>query len=185
MDKKELRQMMHEKRKNLTPQQVSTFSVEIIRKLIALPILAESKFVMSYMPYGNEVDIMPLNRWLLEKGKHLCIPRVLNPAEMDAVQINSLGKDLIKSGFGISEPSKECDHVDISKIELILVPGVAFDRQRNRMGHGRGYYDRFIEKCENNIFTIGIAYGFQVLNNIPYDLHDKKMNVIVTEKEII
>jgi 5-formyltetrahydrofolate cyclo-ligase len=103
---------------------------------------------------------------------------------MDAVQITGLDKDLVKNGFGILEPRKEAEPADIRKIDLILVPGVAFDRLGNRLGHGKGFYDRFLESC-NNAYTIGIAYDFQVFNNIPCELHDKKMDAITTESGVL
>jgi 5-formyltetrahydrofolate cyclo-ligase len=184
MDKKEFRQMMHEQRKKLTPDEVRLLSEKIVKALTAFPLLSKSRFIMSYMPYGNEVDIMPLNRRLLDEGKALCVPRVLNGSQMDAVQVTSLDKDFVKNGFGILEPRKEAEPADIRKIDLILVPGVAFDLLGNRLGHGKGFYDRFLESC-NNAYTIGIAYDFQVFNNIPCELHDKKMDAVVTESGVL
>jgi 5-formyltetrahydrofolate cyclo-ligase len=183
MDKKELRQMMHEQRKKLKPDEVRLLSEKILKALIAFPLLSKSRFIMSYMPYGNEADIMPLNRKLLDEGKDLCVPRVLNGSQMDAVWVTGLDKDFIKNGFGILEPGKEAEPADIRKIDLVLVPGVAFDRLGNRLGHGKGFYDRFLENC-NNTYTIGVAYDFQLLDGIPCELHDKKMDAVVTESGV-
>ena len=91
-------------------------------------------------------------------------------------------KELVKVGaFGIIEPLG--DEIDCNIIDFIIVPGVAFDRNLNRLGRGKGYYDRLLS--ESNAFFAGIGYQMQVLEKIPVEDHDIKMNCIITEREIL
>lgn len=184
-DKRSLRKIMHEKRNSLSSHEVAKASGKIVEKLVNLPYVKESRIIMSFMPYGNEVNIIPLNEWILEQGKALCIPRVLDGTNMDAVKIDSIMTGLVKNSYGIYEPSKDLKPIEPEKIELILVPGVAFDINGNRLGHGKGYYDRFLLNRSKNAITLGIAYSFQVLDSIPHDEHDVRLDGIVTESEVI
>lgn len=94
------------------------------------------------------------------------------------------GKESLKAGaFGILEPTEDCVAVPENEIDLIIVPGVAFDRQRNRLGRGKGFYDRLLSTL--NVPKIGISYDFQLKDQIPVEPFDRKMDLIITEKEII
>ena len=94
------------------------------------------------------------------------------------------GTDSLKPGiFGIMEPIEQKTTVDESEIDLIIVPGVAFDRQLNRMGRGKGYYDRLLSTLQ--VPKIGICFDFQLQDMIPIEPFDKKMDMIITEKEVI
>ena len=91
-----------------------------------------------------------------------------------------LGKDALQKGaFNIWEPDDTCPIVGLQEIELIIVPGVAFDRSRNRLGRGKGFYDRILTQLE--IPKIGICFDFQLKEHIPTEAFDEKMDVILTE----
>ena len=179
-----MRSIVLDQRNKFSLDQIQLSSDAIVNTLINFPVLNKSNLILSYIPYGKEVDILRLNQWILDHGKGLCLPRVLNDTDMEAVQVESLNKGFAKSRFGILEPAKESEPVDIRKINLILVPGLAFDWNGNRLGHGKGYYDRFLERCGKNTHTIGIAFRFQVFDSIPFDPHDKRMDEIVTESQL-
>jgi 5-formyltetrahydrofolate cyclo-ligase len=94
------------------------------------------------------------------------------------------GKDSVKAGiFGILEPTEKAQTVPEEEIDLIIVPGVAFDRQHNRLGRGKGYYDRLLSTLKAP--KIGICYNFQLQDTIPVEPFDKKMDMVITEKETI
>ncbi len=183
MNKNELRRLMLDQRKKLSQEQVNIASEAIVDAIKNLSLFKQSKIIMSYMPFGNEVNVLPLNQWILDQGMSLCIPRVVSGTEMDAVKIESLNHDLIKSRLGILEPNLMAEPVDVSKIELILVPGLAFDRDGNRLGHGKGYYDRFLAKCSTKTFLLGLAYSFQFFDKIPFDPYDIRIKGLVTENQ--
>lgn len=185
MDKSQLRKNISQKRRMLDDDFARSASRTIVRTLRNISELKSANIVLSYMPYGKEVDISPLNRWILEQGKILCLPRVKSPTEMEARIVNDLINGLSKGSFGILEPTVDNEFVDSAEIDLVLVPGLAFDKNGNRMGHGNGYYDRFLSLCSKKTMFIGVAYSFQVLDSIPSDLYDVKVHKIVTEKYTI
>ncbi|MGI6124150.1 MAG: 5-formyltetrahydrofolate cyclo-ligase [Acetivibrionales bacterium] len=186
MEKNQLRKEISKKRNQLNENAAKNASETIVRTLESLPDLLQAKVIFSYMPYGKEVDIKPLNQWILDQGKVLCLPRVINSVEMEAREINSINNEgLFESSFGILEPTTENKLVDIDKIDSIIVPGLAFDKTGNRMGHGRGYYDRFLSRCPATTIFIGVAYSFQVFNSIPFDNYDVKVHKVITEEYTI
>lgn len=180
MEKKQLREIVLKERRSLTHDEIEKVSRSIVSELKQLPVISESSSIMSYMPYGNEVDIRPFNQWILDNGKILLLPRVLNDRDMDAVRVRDIETGLAKSRFGIYEPAPDQLSYPEEEIEVILVPGVAFDRKGNRLGHGRGYYDRFLSRCGQKTVFIGIAYSFQVFDSIPSDQHDIRVHQVIT-----
>ncbi len=185
MDKRQLRKEINKKRKMLDENNVKDASEKIVETLQNLLDLKSSNIVLSYMPYGNEVDIKPLNQWILSQGKVLCLPRVISPTEMEPRIVNNLERGFYKSSFGILEPTVENVLIDKANIDLVLAPGLAFDRTGNRMGHGSGYYDRFLISCSKRTLFVGVGYSFQVLDSIPFDSYDVKVHKIVTEEYTI
>lgn len=184
-EKSVLRKSMLEKRNSLSQEEVKKASSEIVEKLKSLPLINKSSIIMSYMPFGNEADVTSLNQWILDSGKQLCLPRVTDGSTMDAVSVQSIRNGLVKNTYGIMEPDKGLGPFEPEKIELILVPGVVFDINGSRIGYGKGYYDRFLKNCGTQTIALGIAYSFQVLDFIPYDEHDVRLDGIVTENKII
>lgn len=184
MEKDEIRKIVLDKRGKLTKKKVETASKSIIEIIKDLEVFKESRMILSYMPYGQEVDIMPLNQFILDNEKRLCLPRVRSSTEMDCAEVESLSEKMIKSKFGIMEPSPELKPSNLESIDLILVPGLAFDREGNRIGHGKGYYDRFLAQIKKEMFTLGIAYAFQVFDTLPSDPFDKKVKGIVSENQL-
>jgi len=185
MDKSQLRKEISQKRRMLDDDFVKNASQIIVGTLQNLSELKSANIVLSYMPYGKEVDIDPLNRWLLDQGKTLCLPRVTGPTKMEARMVNDLINGLSKGPFGILEPTADNELIDAAEIDLVLVPGLAFDKTGNRMGHGAGYYDRFLTTCSEKAKFVGVAYWFQIFDTIPAYLYDVRVHKIVTEKHTI
>ena len=184
MEKEEIRRIILEKRSKLTKKKVETASKAIIEIIKDLEAFRESRMILSYMPYGQEVDLLPLNQFILDNEKRLCLPRVRSSTEMDCAEVESLSENMIISKFRIMEPSPELKPSDLDSIDFVLVPGLAFDREGNRIGHGKGYYDRFLAQINKETFTLGIAYAFQVFDRIPSDPFDKKVKGIVSENQL-
>lgn len=185
MNKIELRKEISKKRKLLDINEAKKASEIIVNKMQGLADLKSAKLVFSFMPYGKEVDIKPLNQWILDQGKTLCLPRVINQTEMEPRVVNNINQGFSKSAFGVLEPTGNNELIDIDKIDLILVPGLAFDKSGNRMGHGKGYYDRFLSRCPKSTLFIGVAFSFQILDSIPFNKFDVKVHSIITEKYTI
>lgn len=153
----------------------------IIKKVSRLKVFKESKNILFYLPILGEVNLVQL--FILYKDeKKFILPRIKKNHLLDLHYINDL--TLISKGkYNLSEPQKSLKKARLEDIDLILVPGIAFDSKGHRIGYGKGYYDRLLQKT--NSLKIGIAYDFQSLNKIPSEKHDVTMDYIITEKKHI
>ena len=174
MNKFELRKEMLNKRKNiLNKKELSTV---IVNKIIDLDIYKESRVVALYNSLPNEVDTKDLINKSLDKI--VLLPKIINN-EMVFIEIDSNTK-YEKSSIGVLEP---LGTIYNGPIDIIIVPGVAFDRKLNRLGFGKGYYDRYLSNKE--IYKVGICFSGQLIDTLPTDNHDIKMDLVITEKELI
>lgn len=178
MNKKELRQLIRKKRENLSSEFIADASEKIFNFLLENKILENSVDIMSYLDFKNEVKTDKINQWIKNNLKKLYLPRVINKEEMIIIE----DKDKFSvSSFGNSEPLGDEYQGDI---DLIIVPGVVFDKFGNRIGFGRGYYDRFFNKYPN-AKKVAIAFEMQVIDEkIEIDIYDKKVDILVTEKNV-
>jgi 5-formyltetrahydrofolate cyclo-ligase len=155
---------------------------EIIKKLLITKVFQEAVNILFYTPIKNEVDTKPLIELVLKKNKNVLVPRVENEQNMDAYKISSL-KDLEKGTFGILEAKRNCKKFPKKDIDLVIVPGVAFDISGHRIGFGQGYYDAFLNDIKAK--KIALAYDFQIVKNIPDEEHDVKMDLVITPSKTI
>ena len=179
MNKKEVRTLIKERRMNLSKEYIDVASNKIFEKLLENEDFKNAKIVMSYMDFKNEVKTDKINTFIKNSGKMLVLPKVIDKETMIAIEDKN---QYIVSPFGNKEPDgKEY----IGNIDVIITPGVAFDRNKNRVGFGRGYYDRFFLK-HPNAKKIAIAFEEQMINEgIETDKYDKKVDVLITEDNII
>ena len=173
MPKATLRKEMLEKRRLFASDEISAILCE---KAAALPELQNAETVMLYLSAKSEVNTALLLSLLLREGKKVCAPRVLDDENMEAARIDESGFQ--KGRFGLWEPKGERQDA----IDFIFVPGVAFDKQGNRLGYGKGYYDRFL--AAHPAKTAGLCYSCQVVSKVPSHLHDKPLDMILTEEAI-
>ncbi len=149
-------------------------SLEIKKGLFALEEFKSAKTVMFYVSKDGEVDTIQMIKDTLRMGKRVAVPVTkVEKKELIASQILDLEKELTRGPYGILEPkSGYVRPVPIEKIDLIVVPGVAFDKMGRRLGRGAGYYDRFLKKFHKDVPFIGLAFDFQVVENLPTLSHD-------------
>lgn len=141
---------------------------------------------MSYVGIGNEAHTKGIIKTLLKKEKNVSVPLCI-PKDRDLIasQIYNIN-ELKPSYFGLLEPEKDCLRpVEPEDIEIVLVPGLAFDRKGNRLGYGMGYYDRFLKKLNPGAIKIGLAFSFQILQEVPVGPLDHSLDLIITDEEII
>lgn len=182
MDKQHIRDCIRKERNALSQEVVEEKSAQVYNRLIGLPEVQDAKTVLTYADFNNEIQMGEITGWLLFKGKTVGLPVVENH-EMYAVKYN--GVPMQKSGFGIEQPAIDPDNILApADISLILCPGLAFSKDKERIGFGRGYYDRFMEKAPQAL-KIGIAYDFQILAAIPSEPGDIPVDMIVTPDCII
>ena len=136
-----------------------------------------AKVVGAYFAFGSEVATELIIEHAKMLGKKIALPRV----EEDKITFYELSstKSLIRGRFGIMEPPP---YGQMGEIDLLVVPGIAFDKKGNRLGYGKGFYDRLLSGTRT--FSIGLAYSFQVLENLPHDRYDKRLDAIASEDGI-
>ena len=177
MEKAEVRKMMRELKRAVPLEEKLRRSEGIMRKVEALPEFQKAKVVLLYWSMADEVQTHAfVEKWY--KDKVLLLPCV----DGDDLRLRQYtGPECLVAGeqFGIGEPTGE-EFIDLDRVELIIVPGVAFDRHCNRMGRGRGFYDRLL-KSTPNALKIGVAFDFQMLEEIPTEPFDVKMNHVISE----
>ncbi len=175
--KKIIREALLQKRELHTTAEEDANRVK--EKFLSLPQLKEAKYILLYYPHKNEVNTISIISELLKQDKIVLLPKVQKDTILP-IQIKSLN-DLKKGYAGIKEPKGET--VSPEKIDIIVVPGVAFDKQGYRLGYGKGFYDRFLSNI--NPLKVGLAYDFQILENLPKEQHDVPLDIIITPSKII
>lgn len=188
--KEKIRIQTLEKRCLLSEQQTREKSRRIFEKLMLLKAFKESFVILCYVDFRNEVITRDFIKDCLGMGKRVTVPRIekvaQNHSEMKALEIRNPENDLEKGHFGILEPVKEI-HCEVSpwEIDLVVVPGVAFSRDRHRIGYGAGYYDRFLQQVRESCLKVGIAFECQMVDSIPVEAHDIPLDLIITEEREI
>jgi len=184
-EKKTIRAAMLRIRSELDPDTVREYSSAIQRRILESQIFKISSVIMAYMPIKNEIRTELLIRAGLDSGKTVLLPRVKDSETMEAVPIKDLDADLQSGAMGIMEPRPSIPAADPETIDLVILPGIAFDRRGFRLGFGAGYYDRFIPRLRKDCVLLAPAYSFQVLDHIPTSSFDQPIHWIVTEKEAL
>jgi 5-formyltetrahydrofolate cyclo-ligase len=189
-NKKALREKLIRLRTGLAKDQVYSKSLDITKKLQDMDIFKNSGFILCYVDFKNEVMTRDFIRQSLKKGKKVAVPLVECGAngqkKMLASQIHSVDNDLQTGFCNICEPKKECVMpVDPLMLDLIIVPGIAFDREKNRLGYGGGFFDSFMRKVKNNCTKAALAFDIQIVDRIPAEPHDVKVDMIITEAQTI
>lgn len=155
-------------------------SLAIINKIKEEKTYKNAKVVALYKSLKTEVDTSELIKYSIKNGKVVVLPRV-EKDELKFYEISSLNNEFVKSAFGIEEPiANESKFVGKEKIDLLIVPGVCFDIEKNRLGFGKGYYDRFLEN--SNLETIGICFEEQIIEGmLPIAKNDIQLKKIITD----
>lgn len=182
-NKKALRQEMTSLRNQLSPEVVQIKSQKIFDRICEDKLYKNVDCIFSYVSFRNEVDTKAFHRRVLKDHKILALPKVLSKETMGFYHVRDLSQ--LKKGYmGILEPDETCGFVSpIDKTSLMIVPGLAFDRNLGRLGYGGGYYDRYFEKYADKLIRCGVAYQCQMIDRVPCMPYDFLMNVIVTEDE--
>jgi len=134
--------------------------------------------ILFFAPMLDELDIWLLLQKFLESKKVCALPFFDSATQIySARRVLNLESDVIVGKFGIREPVSSCEEIALDKFDAVLVPGLAFDASGNRLGRGRGFYDRILSKASG--VKCGVAYDFQLMEKIPVESHDAKINFIV------
>jgi len=203
-EKSALRKKILNSRESMKIEEVIGKSKIIIDTLMNLEAWHKSNVIMSYVNFKNEVETLDFIRKSLLHVKRIAVPLVAeiinkdDNKEIDGLYLKKIKKRIIpceiknldieleRGSFGILEPKQEYRReIDIEEIDLVVVPGIAFDTNKNRLGFGAGFYDTFLKHITEKCFTIGIAFEAQVIEKVPVEAHDMPLDIIITEKRVI
>ncbi len=177
--KTSLRKAMHQVLAAMGPAARAQASSAICDAIQRSTAWSHSRSVLLFSPLPDEPDIWPLATETLAAGKLLALPRFnAGLGAYEAAMVSNLDSDLIQGRYGIREPAPGLAAVHLNQLDLILVPGVAFDVCGHRLGRGRGYYDRMLKLVRSA--RLGVAFDSQVVADLPVDPHDERLNAIVT-----
>lgn len=179
-NKKLTRTAIKEKRYALRESEVQSLSQECVSKVLQFPELLEARTVCIYMPTGNEIDTSAIIQYCLENQKRVAAPRIEGDT-MDFYYFQSI-VDLKQGAYDIWEPTGTERVTDEESV--VIMPGVAFDLDCNRIGYGKGYYDKYLSK-HPKMKKIALAYEFQIVGKIKREIHDIRPEMIVTERRVI
>lgn len=183
--KSDIRKDILYKRNSLSESEIINNSKIISLRVIATKEYQSSKSIGAYYPIGSEVKTFDIIKHSIDNKKEVGLPRVIDSTKIEFFKIieDSFEKiKFTKGKYGIFENSISSTCID--QMDLLIIPGIAFDLQGNRIGYGKGYYDRLLSSRKAK-YIIGLAYEAQVINEIPNKDHDIPVNIIITEKRTI
>lgn len=174
--KTDIRKFVKQKVKQLSPEERRIQSDEILKRLAVHPQFVASKVVMLYYSLPDEVNTHQfVKKWATEK---VVLLPVVQGEDLELRQYKS-DSEICVTDFHIEAPVAEA-YTFWDRIDLIVVPGVAFDKKGHRMGRGRGFYDRFLAKSELcNAYKLGVCFPSQIVDSVPMDPHDVSMDDVI------
>ena len=155
----------------------------IQEKLFALPEFQRAKVILFYASFKGDVETFKMMEQAQQSGKQIALPRITQDKNnMIPSMVDNLNTDLNTGPYGIQQPKQESARdVALKDLDLVIVPGVAFDKDNNRLGRGAGYYDRFLRNCSAGTPTVGLAFDFQIVDRLPHQQeHDMPVALVIT-----
>ena len=183
--KADLRDRMRKLLADLGPESRHDASAAACLRLAALEAFRHASVVMLYMPLPTELDLTAAAIRCYRQGKTVCVPRVdWKGRDMVPVEISSFDDEVMEiDDHGLRTP-REGRPLVPRTIDLVIVPGLAFDTAGNRLGRGGGFYDRFLRRLRRSATTVGFAFDAQIVDAVPADDRDFAMDTIVTDRRV-
>lgn len=151
----------------------------IWRKLARLAVFRRARTVLCYVALPYEVDTWSFLQRMLEQGKRVVVPKVKG-RRLALSEVRDVTRDLAPGAFGVWEPKPSTTRpVNPKALDVALVPGLAFDREGNRLGHGGGYFDRLLASLPPSTTTVGLCFRFQLLDRLPTSSHDHAVQTVL------
>jgi len=179
MNKNEIRNLILEKRKKIEEKKIIERGNRVKESFFSLKEFKKANTIMSFVSFGKEICTQNIIKEAL-KLKKVAVPKIIDSVIAPCL-IKNFG-ELKKGKYGILEPS-ETNKVSLKDIDIVLVPGIVFDKRGYRIGYGKGYYDVFLNGSD--VLKIGLCMDFQIIDKIPNDEWDVKMDMVISEKRII
>lgn len=178
-----LRQEILAKRRQLTAKESAQAGLSILKTIMQMNVFKRTVNVASYISLSGELCTQDMNEYFMTRH-HLCLPYMVTgqKGKMDFYSFKK-GDELVENRFHILEPKNQPENLVLEdKIDVIVVPLVAFDNKGNRMGMGGGYYDRMLKKVRKDCLVIGVAYEFQLVDELLVEEWDMPMDIVITDK---
>lgn len=184
--KKTIRREILQRRDSIAKNLKAEKDISILQRIIMLPEFSAAKRILFYASFRSEVDTIDLIKLSLHLEKTAVLPRVCREENiLRLYEIKSIN-ELARGYMWILEPSvDEARLRKMSDIDLVIIPGAAFDTQGNRLGYGAAYYDKLLAALERKIPIVAPAYEEQIIEKIPAEPHDIKVDKIITDKRVI
>ena len=183
MPKNRMRQSILARRRSLVGDERHAADLRAQQHLLECPAFAAAKSVALYAPVHGEVATEFVREQTFTRGIRLVYPAV-HRGHIQFRTVTSNG-DFIRGAYGIAEPGPDCPVVATDDIDLIVVPGVAFDLRGHRIGYGKGYYDRALHHLEGQGRLAGLCYSFQLVEEIAGEPHDVVMDMIISDTKVV
>ncbi|NMA95637.1 MAG: 5-formyltetrahydrofolate cyclo-ligase [Clostridiales bacterium] len=182
--KDDIRKAIYKRRSELDDKEKSFMDDKVFKRLIEHKLFKSSEAIFIYVSFDGEVDTHRIIDYALDEGKIVCVPKIHTKEEgIMVTKIDNLSS-LIEGYFGILEPPAGSKQMDIEDMDLIIMPGLAFDEDGNRVGYGGGFYDRLLAKSQVRVPRIALSYTFQLFNSLPSNRWDEKIDIIITDKKM-
>jgi 5-formyltetrahydrofolate cyclo-ligase len=177
--KTDLRQKIRAALKNLPPEKRAADSIQLCAKLKEQFFFQSASTILFFAPLPDEIDLWPLLEESLAEKKVAALPHFDSESKnYVARRVKNLSEEIFTGNFRAREPHSTCAEIPLTKIDLIFVPGVAFDLRGNRLGRGKGFYDRLLEKFRG--VKCGVGFDEQIISGIPVEAHDARLDFILT-----
>lgn len=188
-NKETYRDLMRERLRELTLEEVQERSVALCKRLAAADFFEPAQTVMVYLPVPGEVDIAYLALRCFQEGKTVCVPRMdWKERHMQAIEIRGFDDAFEQRKHGVREPIAGRP-IPTDEIDLVLVPGLAFDSGGRRLGRGGGFYDRFLAQPEfaraSAAMSCGVCFDFQIIETVPALAHDVPVRAVASDRRLV
>lgn len=185
IDKASLRRSMRELRARIDPDEAALLSTRLVERLASLDDLAGARTVCAYLAGEGEPDLDPFLASLIAQGRTVCVPIVdWQSGQMEAGVLDALESARTRR-HGIREAPEHAGRRAPHELDLVIVPGLAFDTAGNRLGRGGGFYDRFLSRLRPQTPVVGVCFDCQVVHSVPTDRHDRPVDRVVTDRRVL
>ncbi|MFC1675768.1 5-formyltetrahydrofolate cyclo-ligase [Planctomycetota bacterium] len=185
MDKKQLRSKLRGFLSGLSREELKAKSSYACQNLLSLTEFQEADTIMMFLSMPAEIDTTEAIVSAWQQGKTVLVPKVCQEkGRMIAVEINSLEDGLTTDPAGLRNPISDVA-VTFERIDLVVTPGLGFDRTGHRLGRGGGYYDRFLDNRRLLASKCGFGFSQQIVDSVPISQHDRSVDFLVTDEEVV
>lgn len=180
--KKEIREKIRRKLKAQGQRKRSEQSRRIHKSLFRLDLFKKSKCLLIYLSLPEEVDTLRVIKRCLSMGKRVVVPKMnVRRGVLELREVTNLERDVEKGVYGVVEPRpRSTRRVSPQKIDCMILPGLAFDAGGNRLGRGRGFFDKLLNRIKPGIPRIALAFPFQIMDRLPVESHDRPVDVLLS-----